>query len=214
MIESVVENLRPKTEHKFIFVALKEHLDKYDLYHVLQRATDNKFEVISLHEPTQGAACTVLTAINYINNDQELLIANGDQIIDGGIDGFIERARAKGGEGAILTFKSSHPKWSYARIVEDGRVVEVAEKRLISDNATAGLYYFKHGSDFVKAAQSMIGKDIRHNNEFYVAPTYNELIISGAKIYIDEIKAESMHGLGTPEDLNAYLAIIKERQSQ
>lgn len=209
MIETVVENLRPKTAHRFIFIALKEHLDKYDLYHVLQKATDNKFEVVPLLGPTQGAACTVLMAIKYINNDQELLIANADQIIDGGIDNFIAQARSKGGDGFILTFKSSHPKWSYARTTEGDRVVEVAEKRLISDNATAGLYYYRQGSDFVKAAQNMIAKDIRHNNEFFVCPVYNELILEDKKIYTYEVPTNSVHGLGTPEDLNLFLQANK-----
>lgn len=211
MIEMVVENLRPKTPHRFIFVALKEHLDKYDLYHVLQKATDNKFEVVPLLGQTQGAACTVLTAIKYINNDDEMLIANADQIIDIDINSFIEAAREKG-DGRIMTFKSSHPKWSYARTDESGMVLETAEKKVISDNATVGLYFFKKGSDFVSSAQSMIKKDIRHNNEFFVCPVYNEMLIAGSKIYTHEIKPEQMHGLGTPEDLNQFLATIKKAE--
>jgi len=205
MIELVIDNLKPKCKYKFIFICLKEHYDKYDLYHILQNATDNNFEVVPLLGPTQGAACTVLTAVKYINNQQDLLIANADQVINTDINDFIKAARTGEKDGLIMTFKSSHPKWSYARTDKTGRVVEVAEKRLISDKATVGLYYFKKGEDFVNAAQSMIHKDIRYDNQFFVCPTYNELLLQDKKIYVYDIDPHAMHGLGTPEDLNLFL---------
>ena len=84
-------------------------------------------------------------------------------------------------------------------------VIEVAEKKVISNNATAGIYYYRKGKDFVKAAYSMIQKDIRINNEFYICPIFNEMIINDKLIKIYPIDKEKMHGLGTPEDLNLYL---------
>jgi dTDP-glucose pyrophosphorylase len=96
-----------------------------------------------------------------------------------------------------------HPKWSFAKLQDNGLVSEVAEKNPISDNATVGIYYWKNGSDYVKYAEQMISKDIRVNNEFYVCPVYNEAIQDNKKIKINEIK--KMWGLGTPEDLEYYL---------
>lgn len=212
MIELVVDNLKPQGDHRFIFVCLKEHYDKYDLYHVMQNATSDQFEVVTLLGPTQGAACTVLTAVKYIDNDRELLIANADQIIDININDFLTKAREGEKDGLIMTFKSSHPKWSYVRTDADGKVLEVAEKKVISDKATVGLYYYRRGSDFVRAAQSMIHKDIRYNNEFFVCPAYNELILEDKKIYTYDIPVESMHGLGTPEDLNLFLQHLNEQK--
>ena len=87
-----------------------------------------------------------------------------------------------------------------------GLVFEVAEKIVISDQATVGIYYFRHGSDFVKFAKQMIAKDIRVNNEFYVCPVFNELVQSGLNVYVSEIDPGQMHGLGTPDDLEAYTA--------
>lgn len=206
MIDLVARNLQPtSSHHRYIFVCPREQYEQYDLYNIFKGATDNRFETVQLSDRTEGAACTVLMASQYIDNEDELLIANSDQFIDADINEFVQSARSGGWDGAIMTFKARHPKWSYARTDKDGRVLETAEKRLISDNATVGIYYFKHGSDFVRAAQSMIKKDIRYNGEFYVCPVYNELILEGKNIHIFEIPQEKMHGLGTPEDLNLFL---------
>ncbi len=210
MIEVVINNLKPVTDHKFIFVCQKEHYEKYDLYNILKNATDNKFEVVQINGVTQGAACTVLCAIEHINNDDELIIANSDQFIEFDINNFIEKARQGNNDGLIMTFEASHPKWSYARTDETGKVLEVAEKKVISNKATVGIYYFKKGSDFVEGAQAMIHKNIRHNNEFYVCPVYNEILLADKNVYIENIAPENMHGLGTPEDLELFLRKTEE----
>lgn len=210
MIEVVVNNLRPVTDHRFIFICQRDHYEKYDLYNIFKNATRNKFEVVQINGVTEGAACTVLCAAQHINNEDELIIANSDQFIATDINAFIVAAREGEKNGLIMTFKASHPKWSYAAADMSGQVFEVAEKRVISEHATAGIYYFKRGSDFVTAAQSMIRKNIRHNNEFYVAPVYNELILAGNHIAIHGIAAEHMHGLGTPEDLNLFLKKLEQ----
>lgn len=212
MIEIVINNLKPNCEHKFIFICKREHFEKYDLYNVLKDATSGKFEVILLSGPTEGAACSVLSAIEYINNDNDLLIANADQYIKSDINDFLGRARGDGKDGLIMCFKSSHPKWSYVRLDEEGLVVETAEKKVISHIATVGLYYFRKGKDFVKAAQSMILKNIRHNNEFYVCPVYNELVLKGKRIYTYDIELEQMFGMGSPEDLRYFQEKVNKKE--
>jgi dTDP-glucose pyrophosphorylase len=133
------------------------------------------------------------------------VLANSDQWIDAPIDEFIEDAVSSGCDGSIMTFKATEDKWSYARLNKMGRVVEVAEKVPISENATVGIYYFKHAQDFIDAAFSMVRKNIRTKGEFYVCPVYNELISSNKRIKIFEINKDRMHGLGTPEDLQAFI---------
>ena len=211
MIQLVIENLKPKTQHKFVLICKKEHNDKYSINQIFQNATKNNYETIQLYASTQGAACTVLTAVDFINNDEELIVANGDQVIDVAIDKFINFARKSKADGVIMTFMSQHPRWSYARVGKKGLVLETAEKKVISDKATVGIYYFKKGSFFVQSAFAMVQKNIRFNNDFYVCPVYNELILEGKKIISWEIKQEQMHSLGTPEDLNTYLFSLKTK---
>jgi dTDP-glucose pyrophosphorylase len=148
----------------------------------------------------------VLLAEPHIDNGNELVLANSDQVVDVSIEAFVREMRDRNADGGILTFKSDHPKWSYARTDDEGRVTEVAEKVVISDQATVGIYYFRHGSDFVRFAKQMIAKDIRVNGEFYVCPVFNQLIQAGLDVYISEISPGQMHGLGTPEDLETFVA--------
>lgn len=211
MIQLVIENLTPKLDHKFILVSKKEQNDKYSMHQIFTNATKGNFTSIALLGDTQGALCSVLNSVRLINNDQELIIANADQIIDVDINKFIDFARNSKADGVIMTFPSHHPRWSYARLDKDGNILEVAEKKVISNQATVGIYYFRKGSDFIKAAFSMIEKNIRFNNDFYVCPVFNEMILSGAHIMNWEIKQSQMHGLGTPEDLNRYLNIVDKK---
>lgn len=204
MISVVVDNLRPRCEHRFIFIVQKEHYQKYALRDMLELIAPG-CRIIQVDGVTEGAACTVLLASEYIDNDDDLLIANSDQYIDMDITEMVEFARNENLDGAILTFEATHPKWSYARSDESGYVVEVAEKRPISRDATVGIYYYGHGRDFVKSAQDMILKNERVNGEFYVAPVYNEMVLKDRKIKVYKMERSRMYGLGTPEDLNEFL---------
>ena len=152
---------------------------------------------------TDGAACTALLAKEFIDNDNPLFFANSDQFVEWNTVEFMYNMQETNADGGIVTFKATHPKWSFAKVNDDGLVTEVAEKNPISNNATIGYYYWKHGSDFVKYAEQMIEKDIRVNNEFYVCPVFNEAIQDNKKIRPFEVNG--MWGLGTPEDLQYYL---------
>lgn len=203
MIQFVIDNLN--IDANFIFIVQKNHYDKYNLETMLRLITNNKCEIIITDGITEGAAITTLKAKNYINNNNPLIIANSDQYIEWNSNDFMYKMNEKNVDGGIVTFTSIHPKWSFAKINEEGYVVEVAEKNPISDIATAGIYYYKNGSDYVKYAEQMIEKNIRTNNEFYVCPIFNEYILDNKKIITYPI--EIMHGIGTPEDLDAFLKI-------
>jgi dTDP-glucose pyrophosphorylase len=211
MIELVVDNLRPKgIDHKFIFICKQEHFEQYSLRQIFKNLTNDKYDVVLLRSLTEGAACTVLTAVDFINSENDLVIANSDQIIDTLMSSFVRFCRNSKADGTIMTFHASHPKWSYARTDKKGNVLEVAEKKVISEHATVGIYYFRTGKLFVENACSMIQKNIRVNNEFYVCPVYNEILLRGGTVNIWEIESSKMHGLGTPEDLNNYLRHIQQ----
>ena len=160
-------------------------------------------KVVEVDGMTEGAACTALLAKDLINNDNPLFFANSDQYVEWDPMEFMYNMQEKSADGGIVTFKATHPKWSFAKLDDNGLVLEVAEKKPISDNATVGYYYWKRGSDFVKYAEQMIENDVRVNNEFYVCPVFNEAIEDGKQIRTHT--ASGMWGLGTPEDLENYL---------
>lgn len=203
MIQVVVDNLQ--LEANFIFVVQKEHIIRYNIDSMLKLMVPN-CTIVETDGLTEGAACTALLAKEYVNNDNPLFFANSDQYVEWNSTEFMYAMQETNADGGIVTFKDKHPKWSFAKIDANGVVTEVAEKKPISDNATVGYYYWKHGSDFVKYAEQMIHKNVRVNNEFYVCPVFNEAIQDG-KI-IRTFQAERMFGLGTPEDLEFYLKSI------
>ena len=200
MIQVVVENLN--IEANYTFIVQKEHYEKYSLQYLLNLIAPN-CNIVQVDGLTEGAACTTLLAKEFIDNDSPLVMANSDQFLEWNSNECLYAFNADGIDGGILTFKSTHPKWSYAKVGDDGFVSEVAEKKPISDNATVGIYFWKKGSDYVKYAEQMIEKNIRTNGEFYVCPVFNEAIADSKKIRIKGIK--KMWGIGTPEDLNYFL---------
>ncbi len=200
MIQLVVENLNIDAKH--IFVVQKEHYENYNLKHLLNLISPG-CKIVQVDGMTEGAACTTLLAKEFIDNDEPLIFANSDQYLDWDSNEFMYSMEADGIDGGMLTFTATHPKWSFAKTNEDGLVTEVAEKKPISDIATAGIYYWKHGKDYVKYAEEMIEKDIRFNNEFYVCPVFNQAIEDGKKI--KTFHFDGMWGIGTPEDLRTFL---------
>jgi len=200
MIQVVVDNLN--IEATYIFVVQKEHREKYNLDTLLNLITPG-CKIVEVDGITEGAACTTLLAKEYINNDAPLVMANSDQFLEWDSNEFMYKMIEHKVDGGIVTFTATHPKWSFAKLNENGFVTEVAEKNPISDVATVGVYYWAQGKDYVKYAEQMIEKNVRVNNEFYVCPVFNEAIGDGKQIKTFHI--EKMWGLGTPEDLKYYL---------
>ena len=180
--------------------------DRYNLDTLLNLITPN-CKIVEVDKLTEGAACTALLAKEYINKDTPLFFANSDQFVEWDSNEFLYKMNETNADGGIVSFRATHPKWSFAKVNETGLVTEVAEKNPISDIATVGYYYWKKGSDFVKYAENMIEKDIRVNNEFYVCPVFNQAIEDCKEIRTFDIP--KMWGLGTPEDLKYYLENYK-----
>jgi HAD superfamily hydrolase (TIGR01509 family) len=204
MIQVVVENLN--MDANFIFIVQKKHREKYNLDTLLNLISPN-CKIVEVDGITEGAACTTLLAKDFIDNDNPLIMANSDQFIEWDSNEFMYKMNENNCDGGIVTFTSTHPKWSFAKVNEFGYVTEVAEKNPISDIATVGVYYWKSGSDYVKYAEQMIDKNIRVNNEFYVCPVFNEAVADDKKIKVFNI--DKMWGLGTPEDLSKFLELNK-----
>lgn len=201
MIEVVTRNIAPKCVHRFIYICQQEHLEKYGLAERLEALSPN-CATVTVDHITEGAACTVLLAEKYIDNDDPMMIANSDQFVATDINEYL--AAMNDNDGLIMTMPADDPKWSFVKYDENGYVTMVREKEVISNEATVGIYNYAKGSDFVRYAKQMIRKNIRVNNEFYVAPVYNEMIEDGKKIVFKDV-GEKMHGLGTPEDLEKFM---------
>lgn len=205
MIEQVIRNLKPRCEHRFIFICLDEHVERYGI-DLRLLAWAPGCAVVTVRQVTEGAACTVLLAKEYINNDSQLMIANSDQWIDIDVNDYLACMDDGRLAGLIMTMWADDPKWSFVRFGAQGDICEVVEKQVVSNEATVGIYNFVHGSEFVAAAEAMIAKGLRVNDEFYVAPVYNELIAAGRSVGYYNIgrEADGMYGLGIPSDLELF----------
>ena len=198
MIKAAIDSLN--ISGNYIFVVQKDHYSKYNLFNILNDIVPD-CQIVQVNGLTDGAARTTLMAKDFINNDNPLVIANSDQIVEWDPNKFLELF-LQDADGAIAIFKSKDPKWSFAKI-KNNRIIEVAEKIQISDNATAGIYGWSKGADYVRYAEQMISKNITTNNEYYVCPVYNEAILDGKTVLPYFI--QNMHSLGTPEDLEQVI---------
>lgn len=203
IIEHVIQNLSSAgADVQFIFVLSSADCRKFHLDSTLNIITDHKCRIVRLDNETKGAACSALMAISHIANHNPLIIANSDQLFDDSLKDLI--AGMGDADAGVLTFESVHPRWSYVRLNEQGLVVETAEKRPISRQAIAGLYYFRYGKDFVEAAMRSIQKDSSVNGNFYIAPTLNEMILVGKTIRTMKVDAERYHTFYTPQKIKEY----------
>jgi dTDP-glucose pyrophosphorylase len=207
MVQWIIENIEPKCPHRFIFICLASHLERYPSIRPTLEALSPECEIVTVREVTEGAACTVLLARDFIDDDNPLMIVNSDQYVEIDVNEYLSKMYDEKADGLIMTFWSDNPKWSYCRLGNDGLVAEVVEKQVVSNVATVGIYNFRRGSDFVNAANAMIGLNQRVNGEFYVAPVYNSLVAQGRRIVTVGTgrEFEGMWGLGTPSDLELFM---------
>ncbi len=212
MISIVINNLRPVTPHRFIFICLKEHVYQYGLDNYLKKWAP-ECQILTVSDVTEGAACTVLTAKELIDNDSPLMIANCDQLVNIDINVYLSAMEYEGFDGFIMTMRANHPKWSYIRFDNNHKIAEVVEKKVVSNEATVGIYNFRYGRQFVASAQEMIEQGARVNNEYYVAPCYNYMLAARYKIGYYDIGSDrdGMHGIGVPDDLESFETINLER---
>jgi len=205
MIRLVINNLYPTRYHKFIFICLQEHINEFKIDLLLKKWVP-ECEVIPVSQVTEGPACTVLLAKNLINNMNPLMIANSDQWVDLNIDDYLNSMEEKNADGWIMSMTANDPKWSYIQFDEQGQISSVVEKKVVSSEATVGIYNYKRGRYFVEAAEQMIEEELKVKGEYYVAPAYNQMIKKNNNIGYFNIgdEANGMYGLGIPDDLNLF----------
>ncbi len=212
IIEYALDSV-PVENANFIFIVRAQHYKDYDLENFLNKLKPG-CKIVQTDIVTEGQACSALLAKEHINNNKELMIVNSDNYFVWKCQACVDDFRKNNLDGVIPTFydDSGSTAWSYAKTNSDGFVVETAEKKPISSNAIAGIFIWKEGSDFVKFSEQMIEKNIRINNEFYIAPAYNEGILEGSKFAIHQI--EEMFALGNPQEAKIFEDYLEGRPSE
>lgn len=189
---------------QYIFIAMKD--DTCDVESFINEKCEKlgfqNYRVIILDYLTDGQATTAMMAKRYWNPDHALLIYNIDTYVEAGE---MNSAELKG-DGFIPCFQAAGDHWSFVRLDESGKVVEIKEKKRISNYCTLGAYYFKTCAlyndlydEYYSKTQELV------NGEKYVAPLYDYLLSKNGEIYISDIQSEKVHVLGTPEELQAFL---------
>lgn len=204
LIEHVIRSFERVDEKRFIFVVNKEDCDQYHLDDVLRLVTQDNMECVRLEQMTRGAACSALMAIESIDSPTQLLISNSDHVFEFDLNGILGQFAAREADAGVVCFDSVHPKWSFVRLDEQGRITETAEKRPLSRHAIAGLYYFRQGADFVRAAMRSIEKDASVNGMYYIAPVLNELVLEGLKLEAISVSGDEYHNFYSPHKLREY----------
>ncbi len=200
MIYHAVETI--KIPGKIHFVVREDHLLEHK--HLEKLLLGLGDEIIVAKEKTQGAAESLLLAKNHIKDiDAPMLSVNCDQYLNWNPFNLLDQMQREPDVNFIVTYKETSPKCSYVR-EQAGFVVEVREKRVISNDATIGFYHWAHTHDFFQDAEKMIADEHKENGEYYVAPVYNYSIQRGLKVKKFAIDNNDFYPVGTPDDLNYF----------
>ncbi|MDD2273732.1 MAG: glycosyltransferase family 2 protein [Desulfuromonadaceae bacterium] len=209
MIELLIESFASLKElHRFIFIVQQADCQKYHLDETLKLLTEGTCEIVMLGGETKGAACSALMAIDHIDNCDKLIISNGDQLLKVDMDDMLACFSGLHSDGGVVCFKSVHPKWSYVRLDVSNNIIEAAEKRPISNNAIAGVYYFKHGADFVKSAMRSIEKDANVDGFYFISPTLNEMVLENKQLDIFRVENDRYHSFYSPQKIKEYEMLV------
>lgn len=187
---------------KYIFIVLKKDNSSDFISKNIAKYGITDVEIIELEQMTDGQATTCLLAIPYCDPGEAILVYN--------IDTYVEPYEMKyediQGDGHIPCFHAKGDHWSFAKLDNNGNVVEVREKERISDNCTLGAYYFSSARLYKKLYDEFYSDDSHvEKNEKYIAPLYNYMIEKRMPVTISIVNAEKVHVLGTPEELEIFL---------
>jgi dTDP-glucose pyrophosphorylase len=196
----IASALSMNLDAKFIFI-LRQNPQIYDLLNDIQ-LNFKKANIEILNEVTEGAADTCLHATDYLDLDDELIIANCDQIMNWDSNRVLNELRQY--NGGLVCIKSNDPKHSYVKLDTNNYATYIKEKECISEYALTGIHYWKEARDFVNSASMMIHSKIKSKNEYYISETYNLLIKQGKRIGISLIENSDIHFIGTPIDYETY----------
>ena len=208
LIEHILGHILQDFLDSEVILILGNETEK-SLSHIAKQISPSINVVNSLGLPS-GPASSVLLAIDSIDNEDELLVVNGDQIITESLSEIISYFRKNNWDGGLVTFNSYHPRWSFVKFDRDNKVVKTAEKQPISNQASAGVYFYKHGKIFVSSAKKMILSGLNYKNNFYMAETYNQMILNSMSVTFVNIDRNNYFKLSNDREINDYLRFTEE----
>ena len=195
-----------KVNNLFIIV-LEEHLLKYKLDYLLKKYCNYPYKIIAIKNVTEGQLCTVMESENFINSEEDVLIISSDTLVISNMNDLINDSNQKI-DGIISTMVSEiGNNWSFVKVDNKNKVIEVAEKNRISNNISTGLYYFKSAHNFFEYSHKLIKKDIRVNGEFYIIPVYSLMLKDNLNIRI--ANSIQMWDMGNPEAKQIFEEALK-----
>lgn len=196
LIERIVENANKLANVNFTFALRDEDIKRYHVDKVVALLAP-KCRVVPVRSSTRGSACTALLAVSPLPPGEELLVISANELVDVDLGAAVEQFRQQRLDGGVLTFHSVHPRYSYVRLNQDGLVTEATQQIPISKHATTGIFWFARAGDFVQAAKEMIRKDAHVNGNYFVAKTYNEVILKQGRVGIFPLEHNKYHPLKT-----------------
>lgn len=213
ILQYVFESASSIDVDNFIVVVKREDVNKYHLDNIV-KLLQPKAQVVIAEGETMGAACTCMLTIDKLKLDEELLIIGSDQILLEPFQKIIDHFREDHYDGGVAIFEDIHPRWSYVRLDDNDHVIEAAEKRPISQNAVAGFYYFKTAQMFIDSAQKMILKNASVNGQFFVCPTFNEMILAQKTIGVYRVDKGQYYNVGHDSGMDAFRNYIRQKKGE
>lgn len=190
-----------REDTSYIFIVRKEDNASDFITSHCKRADITKVKIVEIDKLTDGQATTAMLAAPYWKKDSELMIYN----IDTYVESYELKSEDIAGDGYIPCFHAEGEHWSFVKLDESGKAVEVREKVRISDNCTLGAYYFKSCGLYEDLYQEYYSdEDNLEKGEKYVAPLYNFMIKKGMDVRISIIDFGKVHVLGTPKELEIF----------
>jgi hypothetical protein len=189
---------------QYTFAFLEDEDKRYHLQNIASLLVPGA-KCVQVTQLSQGSACTALLVACQLKQDAELIIISTNEVLDLNLAVVVNEFRSRSLDGGLLSFHSSHPRYSYVRLDDNGLVMEVAQRNPISFNATAGFFWYSSTSLFVESAKSMIRKDAHIEGSYFLAPTFNELVLRQKKIGIKEIDLSNYKPLKSEQQLNNYI---------
>lgn len=203
LIERIIGNTRAIPDVKYIFALLDKEVKRFHLDQAVSLLAPNS-KIVCVPDSTKGSACTALLAASQINPDDSLLIISANELVECDLYEVVRYFEESNLDAGTLIFHSIHPRYSYVRLNEDLMVTEAAQQNPISSHATTGIFWFKRASEFIDSAKAAIRKDSTTSGNFYLAPTFNELILKQKRIGVFKIENEKYHPLKNSRQVERF----------